>query len=88
MMKAQGYRPSLFLGAVAVVGMIGCGQEAPTGKTGASSTPAAPSKSVTDSTGQAIVDSVKTPLDKAHQVEGTLEKSAEKTAGAVKDAAQ
>ena len=72
---------SLFLSVLAVVGMIGCGQEAP--KTSA---PAAPSKSVTDSTGQAIVDSIKTPLDKSRAVEGTLEKAAGKTADTVKDA--
>ena len=88
MMKAQGYRLSLFLGALALIGMIGCGQEAPTGKAGTPSAPAATSKPAAESTGQAIVDSIKTPLDKAHQVEGTLEKAAGKTAGAVKDAAQ
>jgi len=41
---------------------------------------------VTDSTGQAIVDSIKTPLDKSRAVEGTLEKAAGKTADTVKDA--
>lgn len=63
-MKRHGYYLSLLLGAVVLVGVVGCGQEAP--KTSA---PAAPSKSVTESTGQAVVDSIKTPLDKAHQVE-------------------
>ena len=77
---------SLLLSALAVVGLIGCGQEAPTGKAGAPSVPAATSKSVTESTGQAVVDSIKTPLDKAHQVENKLEKAAEKTADTVKDA--
>ena len=43
---------------------------------------------VTDSAGQAVVDSIKTPMDKAHQVEGTLEKAAEKTADTVKGATQ
>ena len=70
---------------VMMVGLIGCGQEAP--KTSAPSAPAAPSKSVTDSTGQAIVDSIKTPLDKSREVEGTLEKAAGKTADTIKDAA-
>ena len=84
MMKAQGYRLSLFLSAMAVVGMIGCGQEAP--KTSTPSAPAAPNKSVTGSAGQAVVDSIKAPLDKAHQVENKLEKAAEKTADTVKDA--
>jgi hypothetical protein len=66
---------------VVIAGVVGCGQEA--SKTNA---PAAPSKTVTDSAGQAIVDSIKTPLDKARGVEGTLEKAAEKTADTVKDA--
>ena len=74
---------SLFLAALALVEMIGCGQEAP--KTSAPSAPAAPSKSVTDSAGQAVVDSIKAPMDKARQVEGTLEKAAGKTADTVKD---
>ena len=82
-MKTSGYSFSLFLAALVVLGMVGCGQEAP--KT---STPTAPSKSVTDSTGQAVVDSIKTPLDKAHQVENTLKKAADKTADQVKEAPQ
>src|SRR5207302_3706539 len=48
--------------AVVMVGLIGCGQqEAP--KTSTPSAPAAPSKSVTDSTGQAVIDSIKAPLE-------------------------
>ena len=75
-------------GWLAVV--VGCGQEAPeteAPKATAPSAPSAPSKSVTDSTGQAVVDSIKAPLDKSRAVEGTLEKAAEKTADRVKDAA-
>lgn len=34
--------------------------------------PSASGNPATDAAGQAIVDSIKTPLDKAHQVEGTL----------------
>ena len=68
-----------------MVGIVGCGQEAP--KTSTPSAPAAPSKSVTDSTGQAVVDSIKQPLDKSREVEGTLEKAAGKTADTIKDAA-
>ncbi|TLY23983.1 MAG: hypothetical protein E6K64_07845 [Nitrospirae bacterium] len=71
--------------AVVMVGLIGCGQEAP--KTSTPSAPAAPSKSVTDSTGQAVIDSIKAPLEKSRAVEGTLEKAAEKTADQIKDAA-
>jgi len=84
-MKRRGFWLALVIGAV-MVGLIGCGQEAP--KTSAPSAPAAPSKSVTESTGQAVVDSIKAPLDKARAVEGTLEKAAEKTADQVKDATQ
>jgi hypothetical protein len=84
-MKKGGF----WLGSIAgvlMVGLIGCGQEAP--KTSAPSAPAVPSKSVTDSAGQAVVDSIKTPLDKSRAVEGTLEKAAEKTADTVKDPTQ
>jgi len=86
-MKRYRYYLSL-LGAVLMWGLVGCGQqEAPKTSTPPSpSAPAAPSKSATDSTGQAVVDSIKTPLDKSRAVEGTLEKAAEKTADQVKDA--
>jgi hypothetical protein len=80
-MKIHGYYLLFLLGAVAVIGIIGCGQEAP-------KTVAPLSKSATESRGQAIVDSVKTPLDKSRQVEGTLKKAADKTADTVKDATQ
>jgi len=84
-MKRYRYYLSL-LGAVLMWGLVGCGQqEAP--KTSTPSAPAAPSKPATETTGQAVVDSIKTPLDKARQVEGTLEKAAEKTADQIKDAA-
>jgi len=86
MMKRHGYCFSFLFGVV-MVGVVGCGQEAPkTSAPPAPSAPAEPSKSVTDNTGQAVVDSIKTPLDKARQVEGTLEKAAGKTADQVKDA--
>ena len=82
-MKRRGYGLVVMVGMV-MVGLIGCGQEAP--KTEAPKPPPAPSKSVTDSAGQAVVDSIKAPMDKARAVEGTLEKAAEKTADQVKDA--
>lgn len=78
-MKRRGYWLAMMVGAV-MVGLIGCGQEAPKTEI--------PSKPAADSTGQAVVDSIKAPLDKAHQVEGTLEKAADKTADTVKDAAR
>jgi hypothetical protein len=82
-MKRRGDWLAMMVGVV-MVGIMGCGQEA--SKTSAPSAPAAPSKSATESTGQAVVDSIKTPLDKARQVEGTLENAAGKTADTVKDA--
>jgi len=88
MMRRGGWL-AMMVGVV-MNGLVGCGQEAPkteAPKAAAPSAPAAPSKSVTDSTGQAIVDSIKTPLDKSREVEGTLEKAAGKTADTIKDAA-
>ena len=82
MMRRGGWL-AMMVGVV-MSGLVGCGQEAP--KTSAPTAPAAPSKSVTDSAGQAVVDSIKQPLDKSRAVEGTLEKAAEKTADTVKDA--
>lgn len=61
--------------AVALVGLIGCNQDSPAGK-------------ATEAAGQAAVDAIKMPIDKARGVEGTLEKSAEHTADKVKEAAQ
>jgi len=81
-MKRRGYWLAMMVAVVLVV-FVGCGQEAP--KT---STPAAPSTPAAESTGQAIVDSVKSPLDKSRQVEGTLGKAADKTADTIKDATQ
>ena len=65
----------LALMAVALVGLIGCKQESPAGK-------------ATEAAGQAAVDAIKTPIDKARGVEGTLEKAAEQTAGKVKEGSQ
>ena len=65
----------LVLIAVTLAGLVGCNQESPAGK-------------ATEAAGQAAVDAIKTPLDKARSVEGTLEKSAEQTADKVKEAAQ
>jgi len=87
-MKIHGYDRSFLFGAVALVGLLGCGQEAPPGKVGAPGTPAAPNKSATESAGQAVVDSIKTPMDKARQVEKTLEKGADRTADTVKEPPQ
>jgi len=85
-MKRYGNGRAVLVASVALAGLLGCGQEAPTGKAGGPVAPAAPAKSPTESAGQAVVDSIKTPMDKARQVEGTLEKGAERTADTVKEA--
>lgn len=65
----------LALMAVALAGIVGCNQESPAGK-------------ATEAAGQAAVDAIKAPMDKARGVEGTLEKAEEKTADKVKEASQ
>ena len=73
------------VGLLAVVGLFGCSQETPVEKTKAA---AASGNAVTQAAGQAAVDAIQTPLDKARQVESTLEKSAEETAAKVKESTQ
>lgn len=84
-MKTHRCSLPLVLGMLAIVGMIGCERGAPEGKAGATSAPA------TESSGQAIQSTVdgmvKTPLEKARQVGPTLDKAAERTSDAVKEAA-
>jgi len=70
------------VGLLAVAGLFGCSQETPTEKTKAA---AASGNEVTQAAGQAAVDAIKTPMDKARQVESTLEKSAEQTAAKIKE---
>ncbi|HEU0069177.1 MAG TPA: hypothetical protein VFQ26_07960 [Nitrospiraceae bacterium] len=70
------------VGLFAVVGLLGCNQETPIEKTKAA---AASGNAATQAAGQAAVDAIKTPLDKARQVESTLEKSAEQTAAKIKE---
>lgn len=73
------------VGLLAVVGLFGCNQETPIEKTKAA---AASGNAATQAAGQAAVDAIQTPLDKARQVESTLEKSAEQTAAKIKDSTQ
>jgi hypothetical protein len=82
-MKTHGFCLSLLF-AVVLVGVAACQQEGP--KNGVPKAPSALGNPATDAAGQAIVDTIKTPMDKAHSVEGTLEKAAGKTADTVKDA--
>lgn len=84
-MKKSRCRVALVVGLLAVVGLFGCNQEAPIEKTKAA---AASGNAATQAAGQAAVDAIQTPLDKARQVESTLEKSAEQTAAKVKELTQ
>jgi hypothetical protein len=72
------------VGLLAVAGLFGCNQETSIEKTKAA---AASGNAATEAAGQAAVDAIKTPLDKARQVENTLEKSAEQTAAKTKESA-
>ncbi|MDZ4733393.1 MAG: hypothetical protein SGJ16_07390 [Nitrospirota bacterium] len=75
----------LLVGLLAVVGLFGCSQETPVEKTKAA---AASGSAATQAAGQAAVDAIKTPIDKARQVENTLEQSAEQTAAKIKEYTQ
>jgi hypothetical protein len=70
------------VGLLALVGLFGCNQETPIEKTKAA---AASGNAATQAAGQAAVDAIKTPMDKARQAEGILEKSAEDTAAKIKE---
>ena len=72
------------VGSLAVVGLFGCNQETPIEKTKAA---AASGNAATQAAGQVAVDAIQTPLDKARQVESTLENSAEQTAAKIKESA-
>jgi hypothetical protein len=84
-MKKSRYRVLFGVGLLAMVGLFGCNQETPIEKTKAA---AASGNAATQAAGQAAVDAIKTPLDKARQVESTLEKSAEDTAAKIKESTQ
>jgi hypothetical protein len=73
------------VGLLTVAGLFGCGQETPVEKTKAA---AASSNAATRAAGQAAVDAIKTPMDKALQAESTLEQSAEDTAVKIKESTQ
>jgi len=68
-----------------VVGLSGCSQEPSLEKTKAA---AASGSAATQAAGQAAVDAIKTPMDKARQVEGVLGQSAEQTAAKIKESTQ
>lgn len=73
------------VGLLAVVGLFGCNEETPIEKTKAA---AASGNAATQAAGQAAVDAIKTPLDKARQTESVLEQSAEQTAAKIKQMTQ
>ncbi len=73
------------VGLLTVVGLLGCSQETPVEKTKAA---AASGSAATQAAGQAAVDAIKTPMDKARQTEGVLEKSAEDTVAKIKESTQ
>ena len=73
---------SFVVGLMAVVGLFGCNQETPIEKTKAA---AASGNVATQAAGQAAVDAIKTPMDKARQTESVLEQSAEQRAAQMKE---
>ena len=73
------------VGLLAMVGLFGCNQETPIEKTKAA---AESGNAATQAAGQAAVDAIKTPMDKARQTEGILEKSAEQRAAEIKEPTQ
>ena len=84
-MKKSRYSVLFVVGLLAVVGLFGCNQETPIEKTKAA---AASGNAATQAAGQAAVDAIKTPMDKARQAESTLEQSAEETAAKIKKMTQ
>ena len=84
-MKKSRCRVLFVVGLLALVGLFGCNQETPIEKTKAA---AASGNAATQAAGQAAVDAIKTPMDKARQAESTLEQSAEQTAAEIKKMTQ
>jgi hypothetical protein len=76
---------SFGVGLLSMVGLFGCSQETPIEKTKAA---AASGSAATQAAGQAAVDAIKTPMDKARQTESVLEQSAEQTAAQSKETMQ
>ena len=76
---------SFVVGLLAMVGLFGCSQETPVEKTKAA---AASGNAATQAAGQAAVDAIKTPMDKARQAESILEQSAEQRAAQSKESTQ
>ena len=75
----------LVVGLLAVVGLFGCNQETPIEKTKAAATSGS---AATQAAGQAAVDAIQTPMDKARQTESVLGQSAEQRAAQSKEPTQ
>ena len=73
------------IGLLAMAGLFGCNQETPIEKTKAA---AESGNAATQAAGQAAVDAIKTPMDKARQTESTLEQSAQQRAAEIKKMTQ
>jgi uncharacterized lipoprotein len=71
---------TVVVGVLTVLGLSGCSQETPAEKAKAA---AASGSAATQAAGQAAVDAIQTPMDKARQVEGVLGQSAEQRAAEV-----
>jgi hypothetical protein len=70
-----------FVSGVLIAEIVGCQRETPTEET----QPPQPALTV-DQAAQQAVESVKTPMDKAHAVEGMLGEAANRTADRAKEA--
>lgn len=68
---------------VILAGILGCQRETPAEK----SQPPQPASAV-DQAAQQAVEAIKTPMDKARGVEGTLSEAADRTADRVKETGQ
>jgi hypothetical protein len=73
------------VGLLAAVGLLGCSSETPAEKAKAA---AASGNAATQAAGQAAVDAIKTPMDKARLTESILEQSAEQRAAEIKASTQ
>lgn len=82
-MKKWNLRIVLLFPLILLIGLSACQRETPAEKT-----QSLQSATAVDRAAQEAVDAMKTPMDKARGVEGTLEKAAEQTADKVQESAQ
>ncbi|MEQ1845434.1 MAG: hypothetical protein ABL983_07640 [Nitrospira sp.] len=84
MKKSRGWLLCV-VGLLAMAGPFGCNQVTPTEKTKAA---AESGNAATQAAGQAAVDAIKTPMDKARQAESVLEQAAEQRAAQSRESTQ